>query len=95
MKLNRIQNIFSATKSPNYKLDRGISEKYGIACSVIFGPEGNRANLFATIGPKEALGYILSSPIDVVPVEDHSRRPLEAMKWQRHSWKTASGKKFC
>ncbi|MCE3250069.1 MAG: acetylornithine deacetylase, partial [Geminicoccaceae bacterium] len=33
------------------------------------GPEGDRSNLFATIGPRDRPGYILSGHMDVVPVE--------------------------
>ena len=85
------------SQQPNHQITNWIEaylKKYGIVCSVIFGLEGDRANLFAKIGPKEASGYILSSNIDVAPVDIHSRRPLGAMEWQRHSWKTASGKKL-
>ncbi|NKF32235.1 M20/M25/M40 family metallo-hydrolase, partial [Pseudomonas sp. BGM005] len=34
------------------------------------GPEGDRSNLFATIGPVEAPGYILSGHMDVVPAAE-------------------------
>ena len=60
------------SQQPNHQITNWIEaylKKYGIACSVIFGPEGDRANLFATIGPKEVSGYILSGHMDVVPVE--------------------------
>lgn len=40
---------------------------YGAAVSVLTGPEGDRSNLFATIGPCEPRGYILSGHMDVVP----------------------------
>jgi acetylornithine deacetylase len=35
--------------------------------TILPGPEGDRANLFATIGPREAQGYIISGHVDVVP----------------------------
>ncbi|MFK0687680.1 acetylornithine deacetylase [Mesorhizobium sp. IMUNJ 23033] len=35
--------------------------------SVLPGPEGDRFNLFATIGPADVPGYILSGHMDVVP----------------------------
>lgn len=41
----------------------------GVDCAVLPGPEGDRVNLFATIGPREVPGYILSGHMDVVPVE--------------------------
>jgi len=40
-----------------------------IAVAVLPGPEGDRSNLFATIGPRDAPGYIISGHTDVVPAE--------------------------
>ena len=34
------------------------------------GPEGNRSNVFATIGPKHRPGFILSGHLDVVPARE-------------------------
>ncbi|WP_143150063.1 M20/M25/M40 family metallo-hydrolase, partial [Agrobacterium pusense] len=42
-------------------------ESHGARVSVIPGPEGDRANLFATFGPADRAGYILSGHMDVVP----------------------------
>ena len=39
----------------------------GAHVSVHVGPEGDRSNLFATIGPRDGRGYILSGHMDVVP----------------------------
>lgn len=39
----------------------------GAEVSVVPGPEGDRSNLFVTIGPREHRGYILSGHMDVVP----------------------------
>ena len=39
----------------------------GAEVTVHPGPEGDRSNLFATIGPREGRGYILSGHMDVVP----------------------------
>lgn len=39
----------------------------GAEVAVVPGPEGNRSNLFVTIGPREARGYIISGHTDVVP----------------------------
>ncbi|NRP71555.1 Acetylornithine deacetylase [Ensifer psoraleae] len=49
---------------------RGYLESHGIAVTVLPGPEGDRSNIFATIGPKEAPGYILSGHMDVVPAAE-------------------------
>lgn len=48
---------------------RDTLTRQGVDCAVIPGPEGDRVNLFATIGPREVPGYILSGHMDVVPVE--------------------------
>ncbi|MBO0904118.1 acetylornithine deacetylase [Jiella sonneratiae] len=40
---------------------------HDVASVVIGGPEGDRFNLFATIGPAAVPGYILSGHVDVVP----------------------------
>ena len=42
----------------------------GAAVDVIPGPEGDRSNLFVTIGPRAARGYILSGHMDVVPASE-------------------------
>ncbi|MEF3133957.1 acetylornithine deacetylase [Rhizobium sp. 268] len=41
--------------------------KAGAEVTVHPGPEGDRYNLFATVGPREGRGYILSGHMDVVP----------------------------
>jgi acetylornithine deacetylase len=43
---------------------------HGVACHVLPGPEGDRANLFATIGPADRAGYVLSGHLDVVPASE-------------------------
>ena len=43
--------------------------RHGVESAVIPGPEGDRFNLFATIGPRDRPGYILSGHMDVVPAE--------------------------
>ncbi len=40
---------------------------HGISCCVLPGPEGDRSNLFATIGDPSKPGYVLSGHVDVVP----------------------------
>ncbi|WP_027998728.1 acetylornithine deacetylase [Sinorhizobium arboris] len=49
---------------------RRFLESHGIAVTVLPGPEGDRSNIFASIGPKEARGYILSGHMDVVPADE-------------------------
>jgi len=43
--------------------------RHGVESAVIPGPEGDRFNLFATIGPRDRPGYILSGHMDVVSAE--------------------------
>ena len=49
---------------------KGYPESHGATVTVLPGPEGDRANLFATIGPKDKPGYILSGHMDVVPASE-------------------------
>lgn len=49
---------------------RAYAENCGAAVSVHTGPEGDRANLFATIGPADKPGYVLSGHMDVVPANE-------------------------
>ncbi|NVK33888.1 MAG: acetylornithine deacetylase [Rhodobacteraceae bacterium] len=41
----------------------------GVPVETLPGPDAGRSNLFATIGPRDKAGYILSGHMDVVPVE--------------------------
>ncbi|QFT97157.1 Acetylornithine deacetylase [Roseovarius sp. THAF8] len=63
----------SVVGRPNLSLIEAVAdwlEGHGIACHVLTGPEGDRANLFATIGDAERPGYVLSGHVDVVPAEE-------------------------
>lgn len=42
----------------------------GVQVHVLPGPEGDRANLFASIGPVDRPGYVLSGHLDVVPATE-------------------------
>ncbi|MET0530937.1 MAG: acetylornithine deacetylase [Microvirga sp.] len=44
-------------------------KNHGIESELVFSPEGDKANLHATIGPKVDGGVVLSGHTDVVPVE--------------------------
>ncbi|TIO05135.1 acetylornithine deacetylase [Mesorhizobium sp.] len=46
---------------------RRYCEAAGADVRVLPGPEGDRSNLFVTIGPREYRGYIISGHVDVVP----------------------------
>ena len=43
-------------------------KKFGVKSNLIYDSTGKKANLYATIGPKEEKGIILSGHTDVVPV---------------------------
>ena len=63
----------SVVGTPNaeiVKWVRSYLESFGITVHVIPGPEGDRANLFATIGPSDKAGYLLSGHMDVVPAQE-------------------------
>ncbi len=58
---------------PNLSLIEAVADwldGHGISCRILVGPEGDRANLFATIGDATRPGYILSGHVDVVPAEE-------------------------
>ncbi|MER8578381.1 acetylornithine deacetylase [Mesorhizobium sp. M1423] len=46
---------------------RDYCQAAGAEVTVLPGPEGDRSNLFVTIGPRQARGYIISGHTDVVP----------------------------
>lgn len=47
---------------------KGLLNQAGIAVELVFNEDKNKANLFATVGPKERPGIVLSGHTDVVPV---------------------------
>ena len=47
----------------------GHLRRMGVEPAVLPGPEGDRVNIFASIGPRDGPGVILSGHMDVVPVE--------------------------
>jgi acetylornithine deacetylase len=49
---------------------RAYLEELGSQVHILPGPERDRANLFATFGPADRPGYILSGHLDVVPAMD-------------------------
>jgi acetylornithine deacetylase len=42
---------------------------HGVEARLLAGPEGDRVNLFATVGPRGVPGYVLSGHMDVVSAE--------------------------
>ncbi|MBZ9905548.1 acetylornithine deacetylase [Mesorhizobium sp. BR115XR7A] len=68
--LGRLVAFPSVAGKPNGDI-AGWIEAYlaeqGAKVALLTGPEGDRSNLFATIGPTNVPGYILSGHMDVVP----------------------------
>jgi acetylornithine deacetylase len=62
---------------------RGLLEASGIASTLVHSEDGRKANIWATIGPTDVPGVVLSGHTDVVPVEgqDWSGDPFRM--WQR------------
>lgn len=71
--LEKLVGFPSVVGTPNGEIVEWIADylrSFGIRAHVLHGPEGDRANLFATIGPDDRPGYILSGHMDVVPAAD-------------------------
>jgi len=68
--LEKLVSFQSVVGTPNGDIVEWIADylrSFGIAPQILPGPEGDRTNLFATIGPADRPGYILSGHMDVVP----------------------------
>ncbi|WP_095091050.1 acetylornithine deacetylase [Mesorhizobium sophorae] len=68
--LDRLVAFPSVAGKPNGDIAGWIEAhlvEHGAQVTVLPGPEGDRSNLFATIGPADVPGYILSGHMDVVP----------------------------
>ncbi|MCO4318970.1 acetylornithine deacetylase [Phyllobacterium sp. 21LDTY02-6] len=60
----------SVVGSPNHAIADWIAayaRAAGAEVAVLPGPEGDRSNLFISVGPRETPGYVLSGHMDVVP----------------------------
>jgi acetylornithine deacetylase len=92
MTMDRIESILSTlvafdTTSRNSNLAlvdwaQDLLESCGFACTRLPDPSGLKANLWATIGPADVAGYVLSGHTDVVPVDgqDWSSDPFTLVK---------------
>ncbi|QKC85340.1 acetylornithine deacetylase [Mesorhizobium sp. NZP2077] len=71
--LDRLVAFPSVAGKPNGDIAGWIEAylaEHGTRVTVLPGPEGDRSNLFATIGPANVPGYILSGHMDVVPASE-------------------------
>lgn len=71
--LARLVAFPSVVGKPNAPITDWIADycrSHGATVHVLPGPEGDRANLFATIGPANVPGYVLSGHTDVVPARE-------------------------
>ena len=70
--LERLVAFPTVSRTPNIDLIRYVQsllEDHDIACRLFMSEEGRNANLYATLGPGDRPGVMLSGHSDVVPVE--------------------------
>ncbi len=82
MNVERTKEVLEAlvsfdTVSRNSNLDliawvEGYLDRLGVAHARVYDETGQKSNLWATIGPADVPGYILSGHTDVVPVDDQA-----------------------
>ncbi|GLT11436.1 acetylornithine deacetylase [Sulfitobacter porphyrae] len=68
--LEQLVGFPSVVGTPNDGLMQFVADylrKHGVPFHLLKGPEGDRYNLFATIGDASRPGYLLSGHVDVVP----------------------------
>ncbi len=71
--LSRLVAFDSTSRRSNLGLIdfiRDFLDRHGVVSTLIANEEGTKANLFASIGPVEQPGIVLSGHTDVVPVDD-------------------------
>lgn len=70
--LERLVGFATVSRDSNLELIEFIRDYlagYGVVCELFHNPERTKANLFATIGPQDQGGVVLSGHTDVVPVD--------------------------
>lgn len=63
-------SVVGRPNAPIIDFVRSWLAEHGVRAHVLPGPEGDRANLFATLGPADRPGYVLSGHLDVVPATE-------------------------
>ena len=70
--LERLIAIPTVSRDSSLDLIRFVEEflgRHGVACRLILDDTGRKANVYATIGPQDRPGVMLSGHTDVVPVD--------------------------
>lgn len=70
--LARLVGFATVSRDSNLELIGFIRDylaSHGVHCELIYNPERTKANLFASIGPEDRGGVVLSGHTDVVPVD--------------------------
>ena len=70
--LDRLVGFDTTSRNSNLALIEFVQDyldRFGIASDLVFDATGTKANLFATVGPAEEPGIVLSGHTDVVPVD--------------------------
>jgi acetylornithine deacetylase len=80
--LERLIAFPTVSRDPNMALINWVADllaSHGIESILVPNEDGKKANLYATIGPKDRAGVMLSGHTDVVPVDgqDWSKPPFE------------------
>jgi acetylornithine deacetylase len=83
--LDRLIGFDTTSRNSNLALIefvRDYLDRLGIASDLVFDDTGAKANLFATLGPPDVAGIVLSGHTDVVPVDgqDWSSDPFECVE---------------
>jgi len=71
--LEQLIGFDTVSRNPNMALMAHVScilEDAGIACTLLPDASGNKANLYATVGPSDVPGVMLSGHTDVVPIDN-------------------------
>ncbi|MDL2405779.1 acetylornithine deacetylase [Rhizobium calliandrae] len=71
--LAKLVSFVSVVGTPNADILEWIGtylKSFDATVDIIPGPEGDRSNLLATIGPRDKPGYVLSGHMDVVPANE-------------------------
>lgn len=69
-KLVGFDSVVGRPNAPIVEFVRAWLSGFGVDAHVLPGPEGDRSNLFASIGPADRPGYVLSGHLDVVPAKE-------------------------